>query len=293
MCPASGKFSQQKVDFDWYGWIPILTGELLFDYYCFFNLARVATKLAGKEKKIIDKILSKDGLYYRWYKETDDILKNKAKVVISLESRDKIDNVLIFDKGQILRVHASCKIERDGIVRIQLLVPLDKIYEKEIIQQVYIIIRDVYHSHTHHDRHEDLLLHPIKSYNQENAINEILKQYSVKIIEYHKRIRRSIEIAEKISQTAKLITRASGEITYALSFINLFKRGTDEYQSLQSIFSNACNSIKVLSREIELNYSSKINEKITRNADQTKNLTIFILIFTIVLVILTIVLLLK
>lgn len=278
--------SRMDNDSYWFGWIPILTNEILIDYYI-VNLRETATKLTGEDKKRIDGILSKDGLYYKWVKESDESPTNIASIVVSIGDNNKVDDILIFDEQGQLKVHSLCTVENDGIVKINLLFP-KKNYESKIVAQCYIIVRDVYHSHTHHYKHEDLLLSPVKANERKEASHKILKQYLTKIPEYHKKIRKSIEIEEKIDQTATLITKAKGEMLYALSFINLFKSDIDNSQSLNFIFSNAHASIEVLSKEIEVYYSSKTNEQMTQIANKTKNLTIWLLIVTIVLAVLTI-----
>jgi hypothetical protein len=73
-----------------------------------------------------------------------------------------------------------------------------------------------------------------------------------------------------------------------LSFINSFKTEIDNWRSLLNIFCNARDSISVLSKEVELSYISRVNEKITHVASQTRNLTLYLLILTVVLVALTI-----
>ncbi|HBG60711.1 MAG: hypothetical protein A2Y10_13075 [Planctomycetes bacterium GWF2_41_51] len=272
-----------------YGWIPILTGEILFDFYPLFILSEIATKLNDSDSEKIDALLSKKAEYYRWFKATDDVDRKKAEIIISIQ-KNKVEDVLFIDKDKRVKAHVSCEIMKDGIVKLELLSAQEETYKKDIIQQAFIIVRNIYHSHTHHTQHEDLLLSPVESIDKKNAIGDILKQYLAKIVEYHKRIRRSIELETKINQTANLVTKAHGEMIYALNFINSFKNDINNWQSLLDVFNNARDSINVLSKDVELNYISRVNEKITHVTSQTRNLTLYLLILTVVLVVLTIVL---
>ncbi len=242
----------------YYAWIPILTNTLNFDY-SIRKLKRKKEEIT-KDAARIDGILSKTNGEYYTLDTHEDVEDKKFKVIVSIT--DKIvDNILIFNREDELKARAVCAINSKGLVTFKLEYPNEKDAwkEHEMIEQFYIIVRDIYHSHTHHKEHEDLLLKPVIAKDEKTAIGEILKQYDEKIIKYHKKIISDIQPYEKFDLATELIVAAKGEMTYASSFVNLFKTNIENHEGYHFVFSNALQSINILANEIESAYTHELN----------------------------------
>ncbi len=292
----------------YYGWIPILSYELHFDYLFSeftkneFTKNHKITKITGDEQNTLDKKLSKtDGTYYT-YDVHDDVKNKKFKVVISFNDKKIADYILIFNKENNLEAYAAiCYIDSKGLVGFKLEYPEEKYAwkEHEMIEQFYIIIKNLYHSHTHH-KDEDLLLEPVPAKDKKDAIGEILKQYDEKIIKYLKRVKSSMPIerfdmAEGFDMAEELIATAEGEMTYASRFVNLFKENIENHEAYSFVFSNALQSINILANKIESIYTArlsastvKLTHLITGFSAETTKLTHLITGFTLAIVALTV-----
>ncbi len=262
----------------YYGWIPILTKNLLFGYFI-KELEKEKKIVEGEEKKKLDDILSKTNGRYYIHETHEDVKDEKFKVIISVDD-NKIDHIFIFkhlnstlcDKN--IAAKASCNIENNGLVKLKVeSTELKDWEEHEIIKQVYIIIRDVYHHHTHHDPQAEILLRPVTAKDKNDAIEQIVNQFQEKIITYHTLIRKDIKNENDFDDASNLVVKAKGEMVYASTFIDLFKGDLNELQSYFSVFSNAFKSIDVLASDIESVYTLRLTRIIT-------GLTIGILVLT-------------
>ncbi|NMG83789.1 MAG: hypothetical protein GIS02_06265 [Methanosarcinales archaeon] len=242
----------------YYGWIPILTKDLLFGYFI-KELENEKKMVEGEEKKKLDKRLSKTSGRYYIHETHEDVKDKKFKVIISVDDRDAIDHIFIFkysnptlsDKN--IAAEASCNIEDNGLVTLKLEYPEEKVAwkEHEIIKQVYIIIREVYHHHTHHEPQEEILLQPVSAKDKTDAIIKIINQYQEKIISYHTLIRTDIKCEGGFDDARNLVAKAKEEMAYASAFVNTFERNIKDPQSYFFVFSNALKPIDGLASDIE------------------------------------------
>lgn len=258
----------------YYAWIPLLTNTLNFEYYI-RELEKEGHKITGDEARTFDKKLSKtDGSYY--VRDVyEDVENKKFKAVVSIIDKKIVDHILILNRNNDLEGHAVCTINSKGLVTLKLEYPDEKYAwkEHEMIEQFYIIVRDVYHCHTHHKDYEDLLLKPVPAKDEKEAIGEVLKQYDEKIIKYHKKIKPSICPHKRFDFASELIVLAKGEMIYASRFVKLFKENIEDHEAHHFVFSNALQSINILANEIESVYTHELNNILTK-------LTIAILFLT-------------
>jgi len=257
----------------YYGWIPILTKNLLYDRFI-KELEKEKERVEGEEEKKLNEILSKTGRYYI-HETHEDVENNKVKVIISIDDRNAIDRVLIFVKDNVLAAHASCNIEDNGLVMLKLEYPKEKDAwkEHEIIMQVYIIIKDLYHHHTYHEPYEEILLLPVSAKDKTDAITRLVDQYQEKITAYHTIIWKDIKNKMEFDVVWELVSRAKIEMVYASVFLQLFGKNIKDSQSYFSVFSNAFKSIDDLASYVESSYTHRLTKVIAA-------LTIGILVFT-------------
>lgn len=264
----------------WYGWIPLLTAEIAFEN-SILNLInqRTITIINDKEKiKLLYDLLppsdnlktlsiSDDIKYFEFSKKFRDPPEENSTVVIFVDKEYKIIRVLIFNSRHELRSITICEIDRKGIVKIfpsyrfQLKLKLDL----NIVRDTYIAIRDIYHQHTHHkcgQKHGDILLPPLLAESRAEAIKKINDTFQRKIIKYHKMIKET-SLEKKLDVSSDVIKEAKGEMTYAISFIELFKGEINNYNEYHFSYLNAIRAIDILARDIELHYTSYNDKKTT------------------------------
>ncbi|CAD7776855.1 MAG: hypothetical protein KBONHNOK_00965 [Candidatus Methanoperedenaceae archaeon GB50] len=282
----------------YWGWIPILTKKVHFEYLeqraqCEWG------SISSEEKELISKILSYSPEGYRRYYEDDkDAKENKKFKIIVCIRKHKINHVFAFDSKGEIKAHAVCLIHDDGIVEIKVIdvklpdQPTDRQVQnirERVAIHIYISIRDFYHSHTHHAKHDDMLLKPVQADNKKEAAEKILTQYEEKIIFYHKQIKEDIGPDKSFEDARDLITKAEGEMIYASAFTRLLKDSIDDFELYLSVFSNAISSIKILAEDIESKYISKLTQDTNELTQDTKLESKYINSLTQVLTVLTLV----
>lgn len=246
----------------YWGWIPILTKKVHFEY----GISKIIGKgweIASAEEKIeIYQILGIDGVecYRHW--EYEDKNNKKFKIIVCIQNY-KINNFFAYDSKERIKAHAKCKMHDDGLVEIELdhkTVPIGKRVQSEVAKRVYISIRDIYHPHTHHTMYEDILLKPVFAANKEEAVERLLAQFDKKIIYYHKVIKPDIETYRDFDRAIEITNKAKGEITYAISFIRLFREYINDFESYLSVFSNSFQSITTLAETMQSIYTNNLSE---------------------------------
>ncbi|MCS7130521.1 MAG: hypothetical protein NZ872_03775 [Archaeoglobaceae archaeon] len=117
------------------------------------------------------------------------------------------------------------KFIKNGLVQFDFEIIKSELNPEDVSRQFFRIIRDVYHAHTHHKHQYDVLLEPVKAYDEDSAKRKILKKYLVKIVDYHKEIKKRVDLPLhhyfsllKYNDSEDLIMQALGEMTYAESF---------------------------------------------------------------------------
>ena len=242
-----------------WGWIPILTTRVHFEYLISVMVHDRFMDLSESDKEFVHHILkTKEHICYM-REDLEDENSNRYKVIIG--SKDyKIEHVLFFDGENNLKAHAQCSICDDGFVEIKLdddSATISDRIKPDVAERVYIVIRDVYHSHTHHDKYDDLLLHPVLADNKKDAIEKLLNQYERKIITYHKAIK--IDMKEyDFNAAINLITLAKGEMGYASALLVQQSKHIDEFESYKNVFLNSLQSISVLANDIELKFNNNM-----------------------------------
>lgn len=229
----------------WYGWIPILSHELVAEN-------RSAETEANYKKKTSD---------------TD----TSQEVNVSLNFADNhfLSSVQI-DIPEIGTVNAKCKIRETGLINFEF--SEIKFSKNEIVNNIFNntslpvlifdIIRDVYHDHVHHEHHDDCKLKPVSSSSDNDAVTKILSQYQNKIFYYHKdshSIKNYYYIPcsryFKMKRRVYFLETARGEFTYAKAFIELHKshlKSEKKYESetLKYFFDQAYNSVSILKEKL-------------------------------------------
>jgi len=241
---------------NYYGWIPIISDDISF------GRMKNPPPIAGDDSD---------------------------KVVFFDERRRPItcDRTLYYDEGNKLTRMAidipemcflNVKIEdicNKGLVKFSwneiTIAPVaeNKELRKLYAQIIYNSIKDLYHSHIHHDPLDSYALRPSSCDNQQEAITDILNQYLEKTVSYHKQLsevlkgtvlkkrwwsligkifRDLFHIAEYIYgiQQANM---ALGEFTYAVGFIDNYIPENDKSR-LKDVFSNVSESMKVIRERI-------------------------------------------
>ena len=242
-----------------WGWIPILTKGVHFEYLISIMAHDGFMDLSESDKEFVRQILkTKEHICYM-REDIEDENSNRYKVIIC--SKDsKIEHVLFFDGKNNLKAHAQCSICDDGFVEMKLdddSATISDRIKPDVAERVYIVIRDVYHSHTHHDKYDDLLLHPVLADNKKDAIEKLLNQYERKIITYHKAIK--VDVKEyDFNDAINLITRAKGEMGYASALVVQQREYIDDFESYKNVFLNSLQSISFLANDIELKFNNNM-----------------------------------
>jgi len=275
-----------------WAWIPILTKQIQYEYFIKKIEEDSLIAVSESEKKTIRYILKtyilksidfqKDFDYYR--RQDYDDVTNKIYEAILCVKDYKIKHIFIYDNKGKIKTIANCSICDNGLVKIDLtsdIVQISSKIQPIVAKRIYILIRDVYHSHTHHEKNGDSHLLLVFSDNKKSAIKKLLNQYDAKIINYHKTIKNDVEYIEDhkgFSAAIKLITSAKGEMNYALHFITLMKDGVDDFESYESSFLINVQSISILADELKLKFNNRVSEYNLNVSKFLNKLTLIIII---------------
>lgn len=94
-------------------------------------------------------------------------------------------------------------------------------------KQVYVILKHIYHEHTHHHKDDDMLLIPEAVDDESEAsirqgIQGIVTQYTEKIISYHRSLKHPMIFSPRnADNTLTEFNKGMGEMLYAEHFVNL------------------------------------------------------------------------
>lgn len=285
---------------DWYGWIPNLAWELFPNELLFFLEKEEITEEEFKQLEIIKK---EDRRYYTWLKKiTDEEGEPQDRVVVSLNNEGFTEEVIILDNNWDIKSKTDCEVEKTGLIRIFDIYGSNK---EGIAKQTYIIVRDLYHFHTHHE-HEDLLLPPVKSDDKEEAVRKIAKEYKRKIPSYHKQLKQLISLEKSIiteetldesemvvestkiiNSISELIKKARGEMLYAITFCKLHSDMLEKDYPYP--FSRSYESLNTLGEEVDRINSSNFLKILINLSKTTGDLTKILIILTIFIIILTLI----
>lgn len=213
------------MDDSYYGWISILSGELVIEGTLFENSDLVAVKklFASQERQILlsDKLLDvlfrlKHTVEYNnvSFKKCDECNEHVLYLSIKVSNwrGDKLlgGNAWIHKNGFVKYKIASGDLEPPSPERI-----------------MHKIIRDIFHIHVHHS--SDLPLPPINAKCGDDGKKKILNEYLLKFIQY-KRLGAKVKKKDALEN----LSRARGEITYAENAAKLLTENTQEYPIIES-----------------------------------------------------------
>ena len=272
-----------------WAWIPILTNQIQYEFFIRKMDEDSLVTVSESEKETIRYMLERyilksiviqeDFDYYR-RQDFDDITNKIYKVILCVKDY-KIKHIFMYDSEGKIKAIANCSIYDNGLVKIDFDSDAAQISDKiqpKVAKRIYILIRDVYHSHTHHEKNGDSHLLLVLSDNKEDAIKKLLNQYDEKIISYHKTIKIDVKDHNGFSEAIKLITSAKGEMNYALHFLTLMKDCVDDFESYESSLSINVQSISILADELELKFNNRVSEY-NSNVSNSLNILTLIIIF--------------
>ncbi len=245
-----------------WAWIPILTKQIQYEYFITKMKEDGLVDVSESDKETIRYILKSEDFDCYERQDFEDENQKIFKAILCVKDY-KIKHVFMYDSEGKIKTLAHCSIYDNGLVKINLDSKTGQLSDKIqpiVAKRIYILIRDVYHSHTHHGKYDDLHLSPILSDSKEYAIKKLLNQYDKKIIIYHKAIKIDVKDYNSFSEAIKLITSAKGEMNYALHFITLMKDYVDDFESYKSSFLINIQSISILADELELKYNNSVSE---------------------------------
>lgn len=233
------------------------------------------TEITDEEKrKLINKTLSDHSgelsqscgtKYYSFNKKFGYPPEENSIIVLSIDKDYKIDYVFIFDDKWKLESLTACEIQSTGLLKMHILFQREEL-GGNVAREIYIIIRDIYHQHTHHqveDSQGDILLNPVLANDETEAVKGINEKFQRKIVSYLK-IMRNISKAGNFYATYNFAKTAKGEMIYALSFIELFKDSQPDLnlERYRFTYSNTIQAIDILAKDLEFDYSADVSKKI-------------------------------
>lgn len=170
----------------WGGWIPTLSGDVFI-----LNLKDSLEREGYKRED--------HGRYYRRYIRISDILQEE-KVLFQIYYPENINNPINPTKFKVKISNkvaknqsyckGECEVYQNGffIVKCKLYKSLTQ-FEGRFVSEIYQRVRDIYHQHTHHHKENKELLFIIKSGNRKEVVQNLIKQYQQKILDYHHDLR--------------------------------------------------------------------------------------------------------
>lgn len=271
-----------------WAWIPILTKQIKYEFFIRKMEDDGLVAISESDKETIRYILKSKGYIlksedFNYYGKQDFEDVNKKTYLAILCIKDyKIKHIFVYDSEGKIKTLAHCSIYDNGLVKIDLDSDTAQISDKiqpRVARRIYILIRDVYHSHTHHEKNDDSHLPLIVlSDNKKDAIKKLLIQYDEKIIDYHEFIKMDVEDHNGFSEAIKLITSAKGEMNYALHFITLMKDYVDDFESYKSSLLINVQSISILADELKLKFNNRVSEYNLNVSKFLNKLTLIIII---------------
>ena len=266
-----------------WAWIPILTKEIQYEFFITKMKDNGLVDVSESDKETIRYILKSEDFDCYRQQDSEDENQKTFKAILCVKDY-KIEHVFMYDSEGKIKTLAHCSIYDNGLVKINLDSSTAQISDKiqpKVAKRIYILIRDVYHSHTHHGKYDDLHLLPVLSDDKKYAIKKLLNQYDKKIIIYHKTIKIDVKNHTGFNAAIKLITSAKGEMNYALHFLTLMKADVDDFESYKSSFLINIRSISILADELELKYNNSVSEYNFNVSNFLNKLTLIIIFGTI------------
>ncbi len=167
----------------WGGWIPTLSGDVF--------IVNLEDSLKREGYKRED-----HGRYYGRYIKISDIFQEE-KVFFRIYYSGNINNLAKFKVKISNKVaknqsycEGECEVCQNGFFTVKC--KLDKSLtrlEDRFASEIYQRIRDIYHQHTHHHKENKELLFIVKSGNKKEVVQNLIKQYQQKILDYHHGLR--------------------------------------------------------------------------------------------------------
>lgn len=220
-----------------YGWVPILSGELIIDGILFRDAdINDFKKLFSQES---DKILLSDRIFDRLFKIKHIVSYEKIDLGSCEECGEKVLYLSVKvsnRKGEKL-VEGDVWIHGSGLTKYEVKYICPEHPAPERI--LHRLVRDVFHTHVHHS--SDLPLPPIESKNEYEAKKKILVVYVRKFIEYKKKVSKM-----RIEEAIEDYSRARGEIVYANALYELCRNTSVDGSYFLRSFKSFDESFKIL-----------------------------------------------
>lgn len=218
------------MDEEYYGWIPILSGELLVGEKLFRNTEDDDFKgVIPKEEKAVISDNRFERLFHK-HKISNELI-GFEKCTYCQEYIFQV-NIKVSDRKNEKLVAGKAFIHRNGLVRY--IIDFNKEHEQPE-KVLHVLIRDYFHTHSHHS--SDLPFPPVEASDENSGKNKLMELYIAKFKEY-----KSVIGKVKIKKATEDISRALGEITYAKSCYNCIDPG---YKELMKSFGSFQESFKV------------------------------------------------
>lgn len=226
----------------WYGWIPVLSHKLLDlglgpgdlnRQSCGIDLMFHKKELTERQRAALEVSgHTQDAVKRWWVRESDEPLgdgreQTRHHVCILIDDEQLVRYVIIFSQKSPDETLAVAKVghhDRTGMIRFSFVEI--KVREDDIVNQVFALIRDVYHHHVY--TNSDFGIMPIKAVSYRAAADLIWERfYGVRVmIENHHKLRLAIQhITSKRAwlDACRLCRAQIGELLYAEALAELNK----------------------------------------------------------------------
>lgn len=272
----------------WYGWVPILTHELLLEETSIEARKRIIstpcpnTYLLHAESSrntacpamveetrnafpaealaTIREVLSAadDDEVFCYLKNIDDLSSSAFKrVAIRAQDGNLIKSVAIlshptFDTEVVASIE---EITPDGLVTFVIQGGRYQAFEKIYAKPIFAITRDFYHEHIYVTS-TDFALRPVYADERKNAVIEIFRQYEKKILDYHRQIKHELNDLETCpDHQSRLpvldLVRVTSSSCGEMVYANSFVRLFNLADDYRSTIDLAAQSFSVLRNRVE------------------------------------------
>lgn len=179
----------------------------------------------------------------------------------------------------------ECLIQETGLVSFNFITASHEINQRTLFPfQIFNVVRSMYHRHVHHDDDLDAALTSVIAKDEKEAVSKIIKQFSEKIIDYHKRVKKTppnyrfIKRFKHSRKKLEAMEPALGEFIYGRAFLGLHRNLINSNNEIEESFQKASDSISVLKEKYSYDLIYKLTWWIV-------GLTITLVVLTAVLVI--------
>lgn len=240
-----------------YGWIPMLTGRLLYH----IAQASISRFSVITHASVVDDDNPKGMLHFqRLTHEKGRRRQGGVLLPLKVTGRAAATNEpeAIATKAAVVTTNPRAVEDWSPLltkVEVNLKTGLAKItYDGRFhyLKQSFAVVRDLFHTHLHNPSNEDFSLTPVETSSEEQAIQDILNQYKMKVVNYHRFVKRHLDRMEtrytgQSAQSCQVYCNCGmGEMLYAHVFLDRFLADDAGYRTLTKVFQTARESLEVL-----------------------------------------------